>query len=82
MISCHMLHIAKEKMFSKAAPPTEFFESFFFLFFFFLIRLINQMKLAGQFSIPSQLAASPKVKEKKKHSAGIKAKEVSWQKLN
>lgn len=40
------------------------------------------MKLAGQFSIPSQLAASPKVKEKKKHSAGIKAKEVSWQKLN
>lgn len=69
MISCHILHVAKEKMFSKAAPPTEFFESFFFLFsFFFLIRMINQMKLAGQFSIPSQLAASPKVKEKKKNT--------------
>lgn len=26
------------------------------------------MKLAGQFSIPSQLAASPKVKEKKKNT--------------
>lgn len=67
MISCHILHIAKEKMFSKASTPTEFFESFFFLFFFF-----NQDDKSNEASWtifnPSQLAASPKVKEKKKNT--------------